>query len=114
MEDSMSEAEHLSEMYDDYFVSAEEFVHDVRQELKRDAVVYAVNKKRKVGESCQCAGPKCNKTFTKKSYQQAFCRGKCKDQFWNRVRFWKNDAKVEMLMEKIDYINHGEPEYYEG
>lgn len=104
----MSEAEHLSEIYDSYFVSAEMFIKDVKEELKMDAVKYAVNKKNKLGIQCKCAGPKCNQTFTKKSYQQAFCKGKCKDQFWNRVRFWRSEDKVEDLVNKINYINHGD------
>lgn len=104
----MSEASRLAEIQDSYFVTAEEFCKDIQQELRLDAARYAINKKAKVKTECQCAGPKCNKRFVKKSYQQAFCKGKCKDQFWNRVRFWNDEFKVEMLMLKIDEINHGD------
>jgi hypothetical protein len=49
----------------------------------------------------------CNRSFVKKSYQQAFHRGKCKDQFWNRVRFWNNETAVDTLMNKIDEARYG-------
>jgi hypothetical protein len=49
---------------------------------------YAINKVAKVGEHLTC--PSCNKDFTKKSYQQAFCQrlkslkgSACKDVYWN-------------------------------
>jgi len=48
---------------------------------------YQLNKDAKVGEQCIC--PSCNTTFTKESYQQAFCKTKggtiCKDKYWNTV-----------------------------
>jgi len=104
----MTEAEALSEIYDDYLPDADEFYKEVKSELKMDARVYAINKKAKVGTVCKCAGPKCNHSFVKKSYQQAFCRTKCKDQFWNRVRFWNNETAVELLLERIDEARYGE------
>ena len=100
------EAYALSEQYDGYLVEAEDFVKEVKQDLRRDSLIYAVNKKKKVGELCVCAGPLCNHKFRKKSYQQAFCRTKCKDQFWNRVRFWRDESKVQELVERIDEMNH--------
>lgn len=103
----MSEGEHLSEIYESYLPDAAEFYKEVKQELRRDARIYAINKKAKVGETCACAGPMCGRMFVKKSYQQAFHGGKCKDQFWNRVRFWKNEDKVEALLERIDEARYG-------
>jgi len=103
----MSEAEHLAEIYDSYFPSSDDFFRDVQMELKMDARIYAINKKAKVGTVCRCAGPLCNRSFVKKSYQQAFHRGKCKDQFWNRVRFWNNETAVDTLMNKIDEARYG-------
>ncbi len=102
-----TEAEALESQYDGYVVEADEFIREVKSELRRDSLIYAVNKKKKVGETCICAGPLCRKQFTKKSYQQAFHRTKCKDQFWNRVRFWQDETKVQMLVEHIDELNHG-------
>ncbi|HII95303.1 MAG TPA: hypothetical protein HA367_06180 [Candidatus Methanofastidiosum sp.] len=101
------EAYALSMQYDDYFISSTEFVNDIKSEMRTSATVYAFNKKKKVGEQCQCAGPMCNKRFIKKSYQQAFCRTKCKDQFWNRIKFWKDEDKVQALCNHIDSINYG-------
>lgn len=50
--------------------------------------LYETAKAAKVGTQCTCAG--CQKQFTKKSYQQAFCsnkgKGNCKDVFWNRAK----------------------------
>lgn len=42
---------------------------------------YKLNKSAKVGETIVC--PICKETFVKKSYQQAFCCGTCKDKYWN-------------------------------
>lgn len=48
---------------------------------------YESNKKAKVGDTIVC--PSCGKPFKKKSYQQAFCRNKgrnnCKDHYHNRA-----------------------------
>lgn len=104
------EAYALSQQYDDYMIDAAEFVKEVKSELRRDSLIYAVNKKKKVGETCVCAGPKCSRRFVKKSYQQAFCHGKCKDQFWNRVRFWRDEAKVQELCDRIDEARYGSPD----
>ncbi len=42
---------------------------------------YNTNKTSKVGDSCIC--PVCGKEFTKTHYAQAFCCGKCKNDYWN-------------------------------
>lgn len=48
---------------------------------------YETAKAAKTGTMCTC--PVCSKEFKKKSYQQAFCsnkgRNNCKDLFWNRA-----------------------------
>ena len=43
---------------------------------------YKENKSAKVGTEIVC--PICGKSFIKKQYSQAFCCGKCKDNFWNK------------------------------
>ena len=45
---------------------------------------YNVNKSAKVNSQIVC--PVCGKSFIKKSYQQAFCCGYCKDTYHNRRR----------------------------
>lgn len=49
--------------------------------------LYVLAKSAKKGETCTCPG--CGKSFEKKSYQQAFCsnkgRNNCKDTYWNRA-----------------------------
>lgn len=47
---------------------------------------YRSNKGAMVGQSIICAGPYCNRSFSKKCYQQAFCCLKCKNQYWNKKR----------------------------
>ncbi len=42
---------------------------------------YEKNKVAKVGENITC--PVCKNVFKKVQWQQAFCCGKCKDDFWN-------------------------------
>lgn len=82
-----SEAAHLCEIYDDetdYSNSYEQFINEVKSGIEHDERHYKANKKAKVGSKIICAGPKCNKRFVKKSYQQCFCCTKHKDQFWNR------------------------------
>lgn len=102
------EADSLSEMYSDYIPDSDEIVREIKYEIRRDARIYAMNKKAKVGSTCACAGPKCARRFVKKSYQQAFHDDKCKDQFWNRVRFWKDSDKVDALVAKLDYMKYGD------
>ena len=56
---------------------------------ERMLTAYETAKAAKTGALCVC--PTCKKQFTKKSYQQAFCsnkgRNNCKDTFWNRASF---------------------------
>lgn len=53
---------------------------------------YELNKKAKVGDTIVC--PSCGRQFKKKSYQQAFCsnkgRNNCKDSYHNRA----NDKRL--------------------
>lgn len=81
-----SEAAHLCEIYDDeqYDSSYEDFIAERAQGVAHDERHYKLNKKAKVGTRIVCAGPKCDKRFIKKSYQQCFCCTRHKDQFWNR------------------------------
>ena len=54
---------------------------------ERMLTAYETAKAAKTGATCVC--PSCQKQFIKKSYQQAFCsnkgRNNCKDVFWNRA-----------------------------
>jgi hypothetical protein len=54
--------------------------------IQSDYEHYLDNKTAKVGETIICAENRCKKKFVKKSYQQAFCCTKHKNQFWNRQR----------------------------
>lgn len=60
---------------------------------ERTKALYEAAKAAKTGTTCTCPG--CGRSFTKKSYQQAFCsnkgRGNCKDTFWNRA----SDERME-------------------
>lgn len=82
--DYVSEAEALSDRYDDIedndYISKEE----VLEEIEKDEIRYIKNKESKVGSIIKCANALCKRNFKKKSYQQAFCCKKCKNQFWNR------------------------------
>lgn len=55
--------------------------------MKKLKSKYELNKSKGIGEEISCTV--CNKTFKKKTKQQAFCgsRGdtKCKDKYWNTV-----------------------------
>lgn len=51
--------------------------------IKEGEERYRKSKDAKVGDEICCGF--CNKKLIKKSYQQAFCRTKCKDRFWNSV-----------------------------
>jgi len=89
MNDYYSEAEYLSDLEADLV-----FVEDDREafkEWREESIIddfnhYLRNKKAKVGEKIVCAENRCNTKFMKKSYQQAFCCTKHKDQFWNRQK----------------------------
>lgn len=62
---------------------------------------YKLNKSAKVGEEITC--PVCSKNFKKKQYSQAFCCGKCKDDYWNA----KGDRHGEGYYENHD-LKHTE------
>lgn len=66
--------------------SYEEFIDERDLSIEGDYAHYLKNKKAKVGELIVCAENRCAKRFVKKSYQQAFCCTKHKNQFWNRQR----------------------------
>lgn len=63
-----------------------EWKYEIQCQLIDDLDNYHINKDAKVGDTIRCANVLCRKSFTKKSYQQAFCCSKCKDKFWNRQR----------------------------
>lgn len=46
----------------------------------------ARNEKAKIGEECKC--PMCGKKFIKKSYQQKFCKIKCKNNYHNKRQYY--------------------------
>jgi len=72
-------------LYDDYFEQDyEDFLQDRESSIKADYRHYLKNKEAKVGKVIQCAENRCKNKFIKKSYQQAFCCTKHKNQFWNR------------------------------
>lgn len=52
--------------------------------MKKKIKRYDINKAAKVGTEIIC--PVCGKHFIKKSYQQAFCCGECKNRYWNQKR----------------------------
>ena len=52
--------------------------------MKEYIKIYDINKDAKVGTEIIC--PVCGKHFIKKSYQQAFCCGECKNRYWNQKR----------------------------
>lgn len=89
-ENDISEGYTLSDNLDDgdfdFEESYEEFLHERGVSIQSDREHYERNKNAKVGVKIQCAENRCCKMFIKKSYQQAFCCTKHKDQFWNRQR----------------------------
>jgi hypothetical protein len=80
----MTEAEALADIEEsrDYY---EDFIEEKERSIKSDKNHYLFNKKAKVGTKIKCAENRCNNSFVKKSYQQAFCCTKHKNQFWNRA-----------------------------
>ena len=46
----------------------------------------ARNEKAKIGEECRC--PMCGKKSIKKSYQQKFCKIKCKNNYHNKRQYY--------------------------
>jgi hypothetical protein len=81
MEDSREDYEDENGEFDkDIFVKARD------RSVSRDYDHYIKNKAAKTGTTITCAENRCKKVFVKKSYQQAFCCTKHKNQFWNRQR----------------------------
>lgn len=74
--------DYADESSDDYSV----WKYDVQLQLIDDFDNYQINKEAKIGDTIKCANTLCRKTFTKKSYQQAFCCSICRNKFWNRQR----------------------------
>lgn len=58
---------------------------------------YVVAKNLAVGKDVIC--PACGSIFIKKSYQQAFCSGRCKDGYWNSLKTPKQHKKHAVLSE---------------
>lgn len=91
--DDCSEAEYLMDREDDSCIIDDElfgedsFRDKIEYEVEADEYIYRSGKKAKAGSIIKCAGPMCGKKFKKKSYQQAFCCSRCKDQFWNRREY---------------------------
>ena len=108
-----TEAEYLSDQFDGFVIGATEFAKDINDEMRSNSLVYVFNKKAKTGTELVC--PTCRRKFIKNSYQQAFCsqpgqkKRKCKDKYWNRIKFWNDEGKVEALLEKIDEMKYGLP-----
>lgn len=72
-----------------------------RKTIRKQEARYLEAKQAKVGELIRCAGHDCAKPFVKKSYQQAFCCTKCKDNFWNkRTEFYGYRKQVEIPKEE--------------
>ena len=84
-----SEGESLSDILEDGWTAEEEERERKAREIAklRSLNLYEVAKATKTGSECKCPG--CGSMFTKKSYQQAFCsnkgRNNCKDRYWNRA-----------------------------
>lgn len=85
----ISEGEYLSDLLEDGWTAEEEERERKAREIAklRSLNLYEVAKATKTGNECKCPG--CGNTFKKKSYQQAFCsnkgRNNCKDRYWNRA-----------------------------
>ena len=84
-----SEGEALSDILEDGWTPEEEERERKAREIAklRSLKLYETAKATKTGTECTCPG--CAKPFKKKSYQQAFCsnkgRNNCKDRYWNRA-----------------------------
>ena len=73
----------------------------MRKGVRKGEERYIKAKQAKVGEEIRCAGYACGKSFVKKSYQQAFCCTKCKDNFWNkRTEFYGYRKQVDIPKEE--------------
>jgi hypothetical protein len=83
----MTEADALTERGDEYEGRTyEEWEEDRNDSINEDYLNYLNNKSAKVGTKIVCAENRCMNMFVKKSYQQAFCCTKHKNQFWNRQK----------------------------
>ena len=82
----MTEAQAISENEEGFYGDDVSFFEDRADSIAWDYENYRHNKAAKIGTDICCAENRCSKRFTKKSYQQAFCCTKHKDQFWNRQR----------------------------
>ena len=88
-----TEAWHLSDIddgtdVDEYFFECPEIGYRSRK-LKLDNGIEAPkarNEKAKIGEECRC--PMCGKKFIKKSYQQKFCKIKCRNNYHNKRQYY--------------------------
>ena len=67
---------------------------DLSNLIDNSTQVYSDNKKSLVGTNINC--PTCGKVFVKKSYQQTFCKGKCKDRYHNSVNE-KRKARAKLF-----------------
>jgi hypothetical protein len=83
--EALADIEESRTCYDDD-CDYEDFKQDREHSIKSDYKHYIKNKQAKVGTKIQCAENRCRNVFIKKSYQQAFCCTKHKNQFWNRQR----------------------------
>ena len=70
----------------DWYGSYRKFLEVRSDSIESDYEHYLCNKNAKVGVKITCAENRCKNRFIKKSYQQAFCCTKHKNQFWNRQR----------------------------
>jgi len=74
--------------------------------------IYAINKQRKVGDTCIC--PSCCTTFIKTNYQQAFCKTKggtkCKDSYWNFVTPTKRNNTTRISPASANWMARQEDE----
>lgn len=85
----ISEGEYLSDLLEDGWTAEEEERERHAKHIAKlhNLKLYETAKAAKTGTQCTCPG--CGKPFQKKSYQQAFCsnkgRNNCKDRYWNRA-----------------------------
>jgi len=99
--DYVSESEELEEYAIESLVL--KGIEDILSNLKSNAVQkYLVNKKASVGRIIEC--PCCGTKFKKKSYQQAFCKTKCKDTYHNSVNE-KRKARVKLYNQSGDILS---------
>jgi endogenous inhibitor of DNA gyrase (YacG/DUF329 family) len=81
--------------------------------VKKMQDLYLISKKTAVGAMVVC--PSCKKEFEKKTYQQGFCSGKCKDWYWNNTvpeRACKKNAFYNSR--KVGFISSLEEDDLEG